>query len=261
MEPTPNVTILYVEDDEETRQLLENLLRKKYPGFTVHTARNGPEGIALFHEHRPDIVLTDISLPGMNGMEMAAEIKKTAPETIVIAVTAYSDVEYLAGTSDSDISHYIRKPVEFERLFAAVEKSVEVLVLREKAGELDAMREAMEPVEGKPNDPARLPSFFALSDAVTGEIEEVSDGFLRATGFGRSELIGKRWRELGILGDEADQGGAADPFAGEGAGRSVSVRFKAKNGAALCAAITVDCCSGRDRKRLFTLWTLTPPKS
>jgi YesN/AraC family two-component response regulator len=120
---TDNIKLLYVEDDVGTRGLIETLLRKKYPQVTLLVATNGAEGYSLFQEHRPDIILTDISMPFMNGIQMASEIRKSDTEAIIIAVTAYTDAEYLENAEDLKISH-VMKPIQFKDFFCAIDKSI-----------------------------------------------------------------------------------------------------------------------------------------
>jgi YesN/AraC family two-component response regulator len=120
---TGKITLLYVEDDVGTRGLIETLLRKKYPEVNLLVASNGEEGYSLFREHRPEIVLTDISMPFMNGIQMASEIRKSDTEAIIIAVTAYTDAEYLENAEDLKISH-VMKPIQFKDFFCAIDKSI-----------------------------------------------------------------------------------------------------------------------------------------
>src|SRR5512140_3203493 len=89
------ISILYVEDDPEARELVSSVLARKIRSLRLYTAENGEEGLALFREHRQDIVITDINMPVMDGIRMANEIKTLNPEALIIAVTAYSDTRYL----------------------------------------------------------------------------------------------------------------------------------------------------------------------
>jgi CheY-like chemotaxis protein len=124
------VKLLYVEDDPETRMVLEKLLRRKYPDLQVFAAGNGQEGLDLFHLHHPDFVITDITMPVMNGIEMSAAIKTTAPEVIIIAVTAHTNGEYLSQAKDLGITQYLMKPIQFKELFAAVEGALREIASR-----------------------------------------------------------------------------------------------------------------------------------
>lgn len=85
-------TILYVEDDELTRWAMTAVLRNM--AGDLFTASNGREGLDLFLKHRPDIVVTDIEMPEMNGKEMIEHISRLAPKAPIIVITAYTDEEH-----------------------------------------------------------------------------------------------------------------------------------------------------------------------
>lgn len=118
-----DLKLLYVEDDEQTRMMLWKLLSQKYPEVTIYTATNGKEGLSLFNEHHPDLIVTDISMPIMDGIQMSAAIRKKDTDIIIIAVTAHTDSEYLSQSVTLGINHYILKPVKFNELFSAIDSS------------------------------------------------------------------------------------------------------------------------------------------
>lgn len=115
--------LLYVEDEAETRNLVEFAITTRYPQLQMVTAENGAAGLDLFRQFRPQVVLTDIKMPKMNGLEMGAEIKAIDPDVHLIAVTAHSDAEYLATASETGFSDYLFKPIEFRQLFACIDKA------------------------------------------------------------------------------------------------------------------------------------------
>ena len=115
-------SILIVEDDRVTCEMLGTVIRRKLPEVTVYLAENGRSGVDRFKEHRPEIVITDINMPVMDGIEMAAEIKSIKADTRFIVMTAYSDKGYFERFSKIGFSEYLLKPVQFPKLFAAIEK-------------------------------------------------------------------------------------------------------------------------------------------
>ena len=121
---TDAISILYVEDDREARDILLSVLEIKYPGARLHTAGNGLEGLQLFRGLRPAIVITDINMPELNGLSMASEIKLICPETIIIAVTATSDTGNLLQAIEIGINHYVLKPLEYEKLYTALDHAI-----------------------------------------------------------------------------------------------------------------------------------------
>jgi YesN/AraC family two-component response regulator len=71
----PAISILCIDDDRVFLDLLGVSIAKKYPRFIVHTAQNGKTGLQCFQEFTPDIVITDLNMPDLNGIEMAREIR------------------------------------------------------------------------------------------------------------------------------------------------------------------------------------------
>ncbi|KJV07063.1 hypothetical protein VZ94_07340 [Methylocucumis oryzae] len=108
------VRVLYVEDDLETREELQSVLENFVA--ELYIAKNGREGLNLYREHRPDIVVTDIQMPEMNGLSMAADIKAINADQPIVILSAYNDVEYLFRSLELGIQHYITKPISIERL-------------------------------------------------------------------------------------------------------------------------------------------------
>jgi len=117
-------SILVVEDDHVAIDILGLMIKKKFPDFEIHTAENGLKGLELFKRYRPDIVLTDINMPEMNGMDMAAEIRSMDPGTKFIVLTAYNDLAFFEKFKEIGFVAYILKPIEFKKLFVAIEKCI-----------------------------------------------------------------------------------------------------------------------------------------
>ena len=109
------LTLLYVEDDPDITQQFIPLLRR--PVGTLITAANGLEGLEAFKTHRPDIVITDIQMPEMDGLTMAAEILGIAPSFPIIVITAFDHTDYLMRAINIGIEKYVTKPVNGQMLF------------------------------------------------------------------------------------------------------------------------------------------------
>jgi YesN/AraC family two-component response regulator len=114
-------TILYVEDDDTTRNTAVMLLKKKYPNLIFLTAVNGKEGLEKFRENRPDIVITDILMPVMDGIQMAKEIKAEDPDIRIIVTSAGNDAENVVEAIEIDRSDYLCKPIEVRKLFEVID--------------------------------------------------------------------------------------------------------------------------------------------
>lgn len=128
-------SILYVEDEPEARDLIFNLLGEEYPQLSIITAADGAEGLALFKEHRPQLVITDIRMPVMDGLTMATHIRDVDADVDIIALTAYSDTSFLVRAIELGFGSYVFKPVNFNKLIAAIEKCISVRELRHQVSE------------------------------------------------------------------------------------------------------------------------------
>jgi CheY-like chemotaxis protein len=115
-----NISILYAEDDPQARAMLLKLLHHKFPEITVYVAGDGAQGVALYEEHHPAVVLADITMPVMDGMEITRQIRKIDPDACVIALTAYNDAEWQRQSAELRFNLTLTKPVEFTKLLDAV---------------------------------------------------------------------------------------------------------------------------------------------
>jgi YesN/AraC family two-component response regulator len=106
-------TILLVEDDALTSEQLGELLQEG--SRQVLRAVNAEQGLRMYKETRPDIVITDILMPGMNGLEMAREIRKLDPSVPIIVITAYSETDDFEAAREL-LYNLILKPVDIGAL-------------------------------------------------------------------------------------------------------------------------------------------------
>jgi putative nucleotidyltransferase with HDIG domain len=111
---TANFTVLYVEDDLSIQTTMTKYLQKFFA--LVLNASNGEEGLALFKDNSIDIVITDLSMPVMNGLDMIEKIKEIKEDQAVIITTAHSEPIYLLGAMQSHVDGYVVKPFEFDAL-------------------------------------------------------------------------------------------------------------------------------------------------
>lgn len=141
------IALLYAEDDQVTRNVLTLIFARKFPGMQLHVAENGRAGLELFRKHTPAIVITDINMPELDGIQMAREIKAIHPDTVIIVISAYSDTHYLMNAIEIGISHYIMKPIDHKKLFSVMEKSIARITLERqcRAQELEIKRLATFP--------------------------------------------------------------------------------------------------------------------
>ncbi len=113
-----DTTVLYVEDDLPTQKLIKRILAKCCK--KVFVANDGEEGLALFKKIKPNIVLSDIVMPNMNGIEMSEKIRKLNPKQIISLFTAYNEPEFKAKASELKIDAYILKPFDEKQFFSSL---------------------------------------------------------------------------------------------------------------------------------------------
>jgi DNA-binding NarL/FixJ family response regulator len=102
-------TILIVEDHDAVRTSLRELLCATFPGCSFLEARTGEEALAMASAYPPHIVLMDLALPGMNGIEAVRHLKASAPDAQVVMLTIHEDAEYKLGASAAGASAYVTK--------------------------------------------------------------------------------------------------------------------------------------------------------
>ncbi|EIQ1592459.1 response regulator transcription factor, partial [Campylobacter jejuni] len=111
--------ILVVEDEIKTRESMINILSERFS--KVIGAQNGDEGLKKFKKFKPDLVITDIAMPIMDGLDMAREIKEISDDVPIVVLSAYSEKERLLRSIDIGIDKYLIKPVDIEELFKVLD--------------------------------------------------------------------------------------------------------------------------------------------
>ncbi len=109
-----NLNVLYVEDDGGLRELMFDYLKMFFSKVVV--AEDGKKGLELFLNEKFDLVITDIQMPNMNGIEMISAIKQERPQQEIIILTAYSESFYFLDAIRLDVSGYLIKPVDFKMI-------------------------------------------------------------------------------------------------------------------------------------------------
>jgi DNA-binding NtrC family response regulator len=122
--------ILVIDDKENIRNMLRVSLEAH--GYAVDVAENGRAGVDMFRDVIYDLVITDVRMPGMSGLEALDAIKEISPETAVIMITAFADMDDAINALKRGAADYIRKPFKLEELRNAVEKTLETRRLVEE---------------------------------------------------------------------------------------------------------------------------------
>ena len=112
--------ILVVDDEENARIGLSRLLAKE--GFIVDSVSNGFEALNYLRQQDVNLIVTDINMPGMNGITFLKELNKSFPQSNVIMVTAYGGVESYIESMNLGAFEYINKPIKVEELKSILKK-------------------------------------------------------------------------------------------------------------------------------------------
>ncbi len=168
------LTVLYVEDDPDAREQLGRFLQRRIG--TLITAQNGAAGLDAFGNQRPDIVITDIQMPVMDGLTMSSEIRKLDASIPIIVVTAFEQTDYLMRSIEIGMDKYVAKPVDPDRLVTALQACAARLYsekkLRLAARVFDSSQEAI-----------------IITDA-DHIIISVNRAFTEVTGYSAAEALG-----------------------------------------------------------------------
>ncbi len=138
---TEQPAILLVDDEQDIREVLQVALTDG--GHTVLTAQNGQQALALFHEHRPPIVITDIKMPVMDGIELLQKIKQDMPDTEVIMITGHGDMDLAVKSLKHHAADFITKPINVDALDIALQRSRERLLMRRQLRDYTTHLEAL----------------------------------------------------------------------------------------------------------------------
>jgi len=125
-------TILVIDDERPTLQMFELYLGAY--GYRVLVADSGEEGLAVFDAETPPIVLTDIKMPGMDGLQVLGAIKERRPETEVIVITGHGDTDLALAALELRATDFIDKPIRRESLEAALRRANGRLDMAASAG-------------------------------------------------------------------------------------------------------------------------------
>jgi DNA-binding NarL/FixJ family response regulator len=119
------ITVLLAEDHAVVREGLAELIRREADMEVAGEAGDGEEAVRLVKQLRPDIVLMDIAMPGLNGIEATRQIKATLPQTKILVLTAYDNPEFIAAMIEAGAVGYLLKNVRGRELTSAIRSAYE----------------------------------------------------------------------------------------------------------------------------------------
>lgn len=123
-----NISVLFVDDNESIRKLYQRLLEKHVNHFYI--ARNGHHGLELYQQYKPDLVITDINMPVMDGLEMVREIKNLDPNAKIVVMSAYNVKENFIESINLGVDGYLMKPVEAKRLLSLIDEFAGITMMK-----------------------------------------------------------------------------------------------------------------------------------
>ena len=113
-----DITVLLVEDELTLAMIIKDTLEEN--GFTIHTASDGEEGLHLFFELRPDVLVADVMMPKMNGYQVAREVRAKRCGTPILMLTARSELEDRIEGLNAGADYYLTKPFDIRELLACI---------------------------------------------------------------------------------------------------------------------------------------------
>jgi DNA-binding NtrC family response regulator len=131
--------VLIVDDEPDMRMLLSKILAKK-GGYDVRQAASGGQGIEIVQSWLPDVVLTDVKMPGMDGVEFFGRLKEIDPTITTIIMTGYGTVEMAVQTLKNGVYDFFQKPFDNDRILHAVARAMERTELLREKGKFEELR-------------------------------------------------------------------------------------------------------------------------
>jgi len=139
---SPEERLLVVEDDAYLREEIMRVLQRRTP-YSADAAASGEEGLELARKRRYDLLITDVRMPGIDGLELMERLKRRQPSLVGIVITAFADEEATIRALKVGASDYIRKPFSIRDLVSAVDRQITMLRLRREAESSRRLLEAL----------------------------------------------------------------------------------------------------------------------
>ncbi len=126
--------ILIVDDEANARSALAELLREE--GYSVETAADGFKALPKLAEFSPDVVVTDLKMPGLDGLGLMGKALEHDPELVVVVMTAFGAIDTAVAAMRAGAADYLTKPINFDELTLVIARAIERRRLRAEAGQL-----------------------------------------------------------------------------------------------------------------------------
>ncbi|OQX27322.1 MAG: response regulator, partial [Desulfobacteraceae bacterium IS3] len=189
-------TVLLADDEEDIRDVLRISLSDM--GYKVYSAQNGEEALQIFQTVMPMIVITDIKMPGMDGIELLKKIKRENPDTEVIMITGHGDMELAIKSLKYKAVDFITKPINVDALEISVSRAREKVIMKQKLQEYTENLERL--IQEKTELQDHLSSLGLMIGSISHGIKGLLTGldggmYLLNTGFSteNSDRIREGW--------------------------------------------------------------------
>lgn len=156
--------ILIIDDEKNIREIFTLLLEEQ--GYAVQDAKNGTEGLKKTQDFSPDVVLLDMNLPDLSGIEVLSRIKKSLPSCEVIIVTAFGTIKSAVEATKLGAYDYLEKPIDNDELLLLISRALEVKELKKEVDELRTELSARYRFENIIGTSSRMNSIFQLMDKI-----------------------------------------------------------------------------------------------
>ncbi|MCP4020880.1 MAG: response regulator, partial [Desulfobacteraceae bacterium] len=185
--------LLIVDDEEGIRKVLKITL--EHSGYKVFLASDGEAGLKIFKKIKPQIVITDIKMPGVDGIALLKAIKEIAPETEVIMITGHGDMDLAVTSLQYEAADFITKPIDNEELELSVEKAVERIFINQKIKTyMDDLEHIIEEKDRKLSESEKLVTIGHTIAGMSHAIKNIAGG-LKGSSFILEQGIAQENRE------------------------------------------------------------------
>jgi len=174
---TKKLNLLYVEDNDDARESTLKMLNEFFSSIVVGV--DGKDGLEKFKTNDIDLIITDIHMPRMNGLDMLQEIKELDSEVIALVLSAYNEPEYFIQSIKIGVEGYILKPINLNQFMVSLSKVIQKIQAKRDKLLLDQYKEVV--------DTSGIISIVNTDDKIT----YVNDSFCQVSGYRQEELIGR----------------------------------------------------------------------